>query len=106
MLDADFLVNFKLVVDVASFSVRTPAGKPLRLQSPPVGSTFALLGVQAAVSGEMPAAQQQSVSSPLALQHPGSTPVALHLPCYATSAQQAAAVAPGGWKQEYDAVLR
>jgi hypothetical protein len=97
MLGADFLVNFKLVVDLASFSVRTPAGKPLRLQSPPVGNAFALLGMQAAVSGEMPVAQQQSVSSPSALQHPCSTLAALHLPCSSASAQQAAAaVAPRG----------
>jgi hypothetical protein len=62
LLGADFLVIFKLVVDLASFNVRTPAGKLLQLQSPPVGRAFALLGVQAAV-------------------------------------------APGSWKQEYDAVM-
>jgi hypothetical protein len=107
---ADFLVNFKLVVDLASFNVRNPAGKLLRLQSSPVGSAFALLGVQVAVSGDGPAAQQNSGSPPLALQHPCSTPAALHLPCSSTSAQQAvkaaAVVAPGGRKQEYNAVLR
>jgi hypothetical protein len=37
-------------VELASFCVSSPAGHVLSLQSPPVGSTFALLGIKQAVS--------------------------------------------------------
>jgi hypothetical protein len=53
LIGADFFVNFKLVMDLASFNVRTPAGKLLQLQSLPVGSAFALLSVQAAAAGDV-----------------------------------------------------
>jgi Reverse transcriptase (RNA-dependent DNA polymerase) len=58
LLGADFLQRFALTVDLHSFCVRPAAGKPIKMEEPPAGCAFALLGVRPAAAAALSAAQQ------------------------------------------------
>jgi hypothetical protein len=104
LLGADFLKNFKLVVDLHSFSVYSKGGKPVQMVAPPAGSTFLLVGVQPAAAAAVPS-PSSGTSPPSALQYrlsfTGSTPS--HKQGMALTATMAsagsAATAAGQYKQ-------
>jgi hypothetical protein len=50
LLGADFLRNFRLVVDLHLFSVYCKGSKPIHLVAPPAGSIASLIGVQPAAA--------------------------------------------------------
>jgi hypothetical protein len=63
LLGADFLQRFALTVDLHSFCVRPAAGKPIKMEEPPMGCAFALLGMRPALTADQPVAQPTVVAA-------------------------------------------
>jgi hypothetical protein len=110
LLGADFLRNFRLVVDLHLFAVYSKGGKHVKMVAPPAGSTASLIGVQPAAAAVVPSSSPgsgTSTTSPLPpwLDHIGSSQSAQHVgrPTAAAPGAVGAAVVIGApYKQLLD----
>jgi hypothetical protein len=88
LLGADFLANFRMVVDLHNYCVNLGRDGQLQMVAPPAGNSFASVGVRPAVAVPVAASDTSTPALHRRLYTSGSTPSALrHQVGEATTAQ-------------------
>jgi hypothetical protein len=79
LLGADFLANFRMVVDLHNYCVKLGRDGQLQMVAPPAGNSFASVGVRPAVAVPVAASDTSTPTLHRRLYTSGSTPSALLL---------------------------